>query len=117
MESDIEENYWRRIREFQWLPSDTILVKIPITPKLVPKLDEYLEANDKIRRYSAGANIAWVAWPQPLDSLDNFLKEENLAGLTILGSTDQIRIGAWEPGVFYQRVKDALDPSGKWAKV
>jgi glycolate oxidase FAD binding subunit len=117
MESEFEENYWRKIREFQWLPNDTILVKIPITPKLVPKLDEYLEANDKIRRYSAGANVAWVAWPQPLDSLDNFLKQENLAGLTILGSTDQIRIGAWEPGVFYQRVKDALDPSGKWAKV
>ncbi len=117
MDSDKEESYWRKIREFQWLPDDNSLIKIPLTPKLVPKLDEFLEANNTIRRYSVGANIAWVAWPQQVDNLDHFLKGENLAGLTILGSTDQIRIGAWEPGVFYQRVKKALDPSGKWAKV
>ena len=117
MESDKEQNYWDKIREFQWLPNDTILVKIPITPKLVPKLDQFLEANGRIRRYSAGANVAWVAWPQPLDSLDQFLKQEDLSGLSILGSTDQIRLGAWNPGVFDQRIKNALDPSGKWVKV
>ena len=117
MDSDKEESYWRKIREFQWLPDDTSLIKIPLTPKLVPKLDEFLEANNTIRRYSVGANIAWVAWPQQVDNLDHFLKGENLAGLTILGSNDQIHIGAWDPGVFYQRVKEALDPSGKWEKV
>jgi hypothetical protein len=117
MESNKEQNYWDKIREFQWLPNDTILVKIPITQKLVPKLDQFLEANGRIRRYSAGANVAWVAWPQPLDYLDQFLKQENLSGLSILGSSDQIRLGAWNPGGFEQRVKDALDPSGKWVKV
>ena len=117
MDSDKEEHYWRKIREFQWLPDDTSLIKIPLTPKLVLKLDEFLEANNAIRRYSVGANLAWVAWPQQIDKLDYYLKGENLAGLTVLGSTDQSRIGAWEPGVFYQRIKDALDPSGKWARV
>jgi glycolate oxidase FAD binding subunit len=117
MDSNKEENYWRKIREFQWLPDDTSLIKIPLTPKLVPKLDKFLEANDTVRRYSAGANIAWVAWPHQIDNLHHYLKGENLAGLTILGSTDQSRIGLWKPGVFSQRIKEALDPSGKWATV
>ena len=117
MDGNEEENYWRVIREFQWLPDDTSLIKIPLTPQLVPNLDEFLEANDAIRRYSAGANLAWVAWPHHIDDLNHYLKGEHLAGLTILGSTDQRRIGATEPGVFYQRIKDALDPSGKWARV
>ena len=117
MDSAKEENYWRKFREFQWRPDDTSLIKIPLTPKLVPKLDDFLEANNTIRHYSVGANVAWVAWSQQIDHLDQFLKGENLSGLTILGSTDQIRTGAWDPGVFYQRVKEALDPSGKWAEV
>jgi glycolate oxidase FAD binding subunit len=117
MESDQDLIYWDNIREFQWLPIDTILVKIPTTPKLIPKLDQFLEENEIMRRYSAGANVAWVAWPQPLDNLDRFLKQEDLSGLSILGPTNQIRLGASNPGIFDQRIKDALDPSGKWVKV
>lgn len=117
MEGNKEENYWRGVREFQWLPDDNLLIKIPLTSKLIPNLDEFLAANNAIRRYSVGANLAWIAWPQEIDNLEHYLQGENLAGLTILGSTAQCRIGAWEPGVFYQRIKDAIDPSGKWAEV
>jgi hypothetical protein len=117
LDGDVESNYWEHINEFRWLPEDSTLVKVPLTPKLVLDLDEFLQQNGSIRRYSVGANVAWIAWSKPLDKLDQHLKDSNLAGLTILGPADQIRLGAWNSGNFYQRIKKALDPKGKWAEV
>lgn len=117
LDGDVESKYWEHINEFRWLPEDSTLVKIPLTPKLVPDLDEFLEQNGSNRRYSVGANVAWVAWSESLDKLDQHLKDSNLAGLTVLGSADQIRLGARDNGNFYQRIKKALDPNEKWAEV
>jgi glycolate oxidase FAD binding subunit len=117
VESNKELNYWRDIQEFKWLPKNSLLIKIPITPKDVSKIEHFLKENESVHRYSVGANVCWVAWQKSLDSLDQFLMQENLSGLTILGSTNKTRLGASKTGEFYQRVKDALDPSGKWAKV
>ncbi|MGB7095623.1 MAG: FAD-binding protein [Anaerolineales bacterium] len=114
---DPETEYWESLNEFDWVPEGTVLVKIPLTPKFVPQLDEFLNSNHAIRHYSVGANVAWVALSQPLNLLDQKLKELNLMGLTVLGSADQIRLGVWEPGGFYRRIKNALDPSGLWLEV
>jgi glycolate oxidase FAD binding subunit len=117
MEIGEEQKYWENIRELQWLPGDSALVKIPLTPRILPKIDQFLKSNNTIRRYSAGANVAWVAWSQSLEILDHFLTQNELSGLVILGSTDPVHLGTWNLGEFYQRVKDALDPSGKWAEI
>lgn len=117
IQGDDEIGYWQNIREFDWLNEDTTLVKIPITPRHVPHLEEFLENNVCERRYSVGANIAWVAWSKPIESLDRYLIENGLSGLTILGSPGRSRIGIRKAGSFYQRIKRALDPSGKWAEV
>jgi glycolate oxidase FAD binding subunit len=117
IDGETETKFWETINEFNWVPEDTVLVKIPLIPKQVPALEEFLKHNRVSRRYSAGANLAWVAWSKPISSLDEKLKELDLTGLTILGSTDQVRIGNWEPSVFYQKIKKALDPSGLWAEV
>ncbi len=117
LDGEAESMYWEHINEFRWLPKDSTLVKVPLTPRLVPDLDEFLQQNDSIRRYSVGANVAWIAWSKPLDRLDQYLKDSNLTGLPILGSADRIRLGAWDTGNFYQRIKKALDPNGKWAEV
>ncbi|MBE9475137.1 MAG: hypothetical protein IMY85_09625, partial [Chloroflexi bacterium] len=117
LDGEAESMYWEHINEFRWLPEDSTLVKVPLTPKLVPDLDEFLQQNRSIRRYSVGANVAWIAWSKPLNKLDQHLKDSNLAGLTILGSADLIRLGAWDTGNFYQRIKNALDPDEKWTEV
>jgi glycolate oxidase FAD binding subunit len=117
LEGDAEAEYWEELVEFNWVPKEAILVKIPLTSKLVPELDTFLQQNEAVRRYSVGANVAWVAWSKPLEILDQHLKEVQLVGLTILGSTNQTHLGVWESGSFYQRIKKALDPTGKWAEV
>jgi len=117
LKGEQETKYWQEINEFLWVPEGSVLVKIPLNPAHVPILEEFLMLSRTLRRYSAGANVAWVAWSKSLKSLDEKLKELNLMGLTILGSADQVRLGAWERGIFYQKIKAALDPSGLWAEV
>jgi glycolate oxidase FAD binding subunit len=117
LDDDAESIYWEHLNEFQWLPDGTVLVKVPITPKFVPIVEAFLNQFGLIRRYSVGANVAWIAWSGPLDKLDKHLQESNLSGLIILGSSGKIRLGAWKPGIFYQRIKKALDPLDKWIEV
>jgi len=117
LDGETESSYWENITEFRWLPEDSILVKVPLTPKLVPNLDGFLQQNKTIRRYSIGANVAWITWSKSIEILDQHLKDTNLAGLTILGSCDQIYLGAWDSEKFYQRIKTALDPNNKWVEV
>lgn len=117
LDGEADSIYWEHINEFDWLSEDMVLIKVPLTPKLVLDLDEFLDQQGSIRRYSVGANVAWIGWSGSVNKLDKHLKESNLTGLTILGSTDQIRLGAWNPGNFYLRIKKALDPLEKWAEV
>jgi glycolate oxidase FAD binding subunit len=117
MDGDEELKYWDRINEFAWVPENSLLIKVPITPSIVAKLDEFLNQNEVPRRYSVGANVAWIAWSKPLHIIDGYLKDSNLVGLTILGEASQNRFGAWDAGNFYRRIKKALDPIGKWAEV
>lgn len=117
LDGEDEVGYWQEINEFAWLPDDSLLIKIPITPSTVARLDEFLKQNGVPRRYSAGANVAWIAWSEDPDIIDSHLKALNLVGLTILGESNQNRLGSWDYGNFYQRIKKALDPIGKWAEV
>lgn len=117
IDGEDEVDYWHNEREFNWIGADSILVKIPVTPKLLPELDDFLARCDCERRYSVGANVAWVAWSQPVDSLDQFLNQKRLSGRAILGTTQRSMMGSGNTGSFYQRIKRALDPDGKWAEV
>jgi hypothetical protein len=91
------------------------LVKIPLTPSRLPSLDERLAGQGATRRYSAGANLAWVAWPASLQILDEILAGENLSGLAILGETGGPLIGVRGGSSFAQRVRKALDPLHKFS--
>ena len=112
-----EKNYWEVINEFSWVQEETLLIKVPITPSSVAPLDKFLGRDKSKRRYSNGANVAWIAWSKPIELIDQKLTELKLGGLTVLGKTDQVRLGFQKSGIFYQRIKNALDPVGKWAEV
>jgi glycolate oxidase FAD binding subunit len=117
LQGEEEQGYWDQINDFSWVPEGTLLLKVPITPTSLPALDEYLIQNETARRYSVGANVAWIAWSKPINLIDSFLKESKLEGLPILGKADQMHLGVIDSGNFYQRIKKALDPIGKWAEV
>lgn len=109
-----ETEFWRSLCEFSWLEPGQTLVKVPLTPRRVPGLDEQLAAQGAQRRYGSGANLAWVGWPRPIEPLHRLLQAQGLSGLTILGRLEQPLLGVRVGDSFAQRVKKALDPDDKF---
>lgn len=114
VEGEAEAAIWQEAREFTWVPSGSLLVKVPLTPKRVPTLDEQLVKHNALRRYSVGANLGWVVWSESVEALDIILKEMALSGLILFGADKQTQLGKSTGEVFARRVKDALDPQQRW---
>lgn len=114
---DEEAGLWRAAREFEWLPANCLLVKIPVTPQQVPDLDKRLDQHVAVRRYSAGANVAWVAWPGEAADLEPILISMGLSGLVVIGTAAKPLLGKRTGQEFARRIKRALDPGGKWVEV
>jgi len=89
-----------------------LLVKVPVTAKAIPELDRLLGEAGAARRYSAGANVAWVTWPGTAAALDGLLRSRGLAGLVLAGEADHPLLGITRGDNFRRRVKAALDPAG-----
>ena len=117
LEGSQEQSYWDGIREFSWVKKENYLVKVPMTPKKVSQLDHFLDEQSAKRRYSVGANLAWIDWGNSLAQLDQKLIELNLTGLVVLGSPGKVRLGELKSVAFAKRVKTALDPQGRWLEI
>ena len=112
---DEDATIWHTARELAWVPAQTTLVKVPLTPKRIPSLQIALAPYELTVRYSAGGNVAWVAWPASLDILDGLLKKQGLRGLILLGEPiAQPLLGVPLDAIFAPRVRQALDPAGKF---
>lgn len=117
IEGEGEAALWEEAREFTWVPEAAALVKIPLTPRRLVELEPWLEENGALRRYAAGANLAWVAWPGEIEALDRRLAELALSGLVVLGRPGCPRLGLRNGVPFARRVKRALDPHERWLEV
>lgn len=117
IEGNQEMEYWSEIREFSWLPNNCSLVKVPLTPNRVTKIDAFLSARNIKRRYTVGANLAWIGWDGPIEDLDKYLMESGLSGLVVIGSPGHPQLGFRENGSFTHRIKQALDPLGRWIEI
>ncbi len=115
-QEEAEAELWRAARHFSWAPREHLLVKIPLTPRRVLPLERELQAQGAMRRYSIGANLAWVAWPTHEERLDEILKGLGLSGLVILGQSQRCLLGVHSGEAFAQRVRQALDPLGKFIR-
>jgi glycolate oxidase FAD binding subunit len=105
---------WEEAREFRWVPPGWTLVKVPVTPRRLPELEGELARGQSLRRYSAGGNVAWVAWPEDVSPLAAVLDRLGLRGLRVLGPPGPPFLGRPEPDGFGRRVKQALDPLGRF---
>jgi glycolate oxidase FAD binding subunit len=107
---------WEDVTEFGWVPRPWNLVKVPLTPKRIPALEDALLALDPgaLRRYSGGGQVAWVATSATPAALSPALEQLGLAGLVILGPKADVRLGARPGESFERRVKAAMDPTGKF---
>jgi glycolate oxidase FAD binding subunit len=119
LEGEEEGALWRDVRDFAWVAEDAAVVKVALVAKRVPQLEAKLEPLAVERRYGAGANIAWLAWPEerPAQELDELLRPLGLAGVFLTGSPERPMVGAHAGGAFAQRVKSALDPSGRFPEL
>jgi glycolate oxidase FAD binding subunit len=114
LEAGPEAELWRQAGEFEWLPAGNLLVKVPLTPGRLPALDGRLAQDGAVRRYAAGANLAWVGWPGEPAELDALLGSLDMEGLVVLGPAGRPRLGRRSGQSFAQRIKKALDPQGKF---
>ncbi len=109
-----ESALWRDARELAWAPEGWALVKVPVTPKKVASLESGLAPLTARRRYSIAGQVAWLATPEPA-GLDAFLTTNGLSGLTFRGPAGKPRLGLRVGEPFENRVKQALDPLGRFA--
>jgi len=110
-----DHELWRAVCEFRWAPLGFSLVKVPLTPKRVPLLEKKLAGSGALRRYSVGANLGWIAWPEALNNLDGLLAELGLSGLQITGDGGKPLLGVQVGKAFAHRVRQALDPDRKFS--
>jgi glycolate dehydrogenase FAD-binding subunit len=112
LEGEHDEQLWAAAAAFAWVPPGHALVRVAVTVRTVPALEERLATNGARARYSNGANVAWVAWPseRPLHHLDQGLRSLGLAGMPLTGAADRTLLGAVPGGAFAERIRRALDP-------
>ena len=114
-----EAEVWQAARELSWAAPDAALVKVPLTPQRIPALDAALERHAARRRYSVGGNLAWVAWPAPLNKLDALLTAQGLSAVALLGANPTGRpiLGKQPDATFMRYIKQALDPGGRFLEL
>ena len=113
-----EGEAWRDAAELGWAPAGWSLVKVPLTPGRIAALEETLAGREVRRRYSAGGQVAWLAFPESPAWLDAPLAGLELGGLVYRAAGDEgyrLRLGRRTGEVFEERVRQALDPGGRFA--
>jgi hypothetical protein len=83
----------------------------------VPALDAAL--GGARARYSNGANVAWIAWPDDRDlaGLDAALLDLGLPGMPLTGAPAGPLLGARHGGAFLERLRSALDPDRRFLEI
>lgn len=105
---------WEQINGLSWLPAGTQLVKLPLTPQRIGLLEGRF--TPQARRYSAAGNVAWLA-VDDLEALDAVLRDIDLTGLVMVGQSERLYLGERKGLPLAQRVKQALDPHGRFLAV
>jgi glycolate oxidase FAD binding subunit len=119
LHGDVERDYWRGVDGFCWAAGSAALVKTPLNALQVGALDQKLAGLGLRRRYSVAGNAAWIALPQAdqLPSLDSALTAMNLGGVVVRGQAGRPLLGVRNGEPFYRRVKQALDPDGRFGEL
>ena len=104
---------WEAINDLSWVDEAQTLIKVVLSPKQIPTLDNDLQNLNIQRRYSVGGNIAWLTTDDVV-ALFAILDKHQLTGLPILGQSDSPIIGQPIDNVLSERVKHVFDPENKF---
>jgi glycolate oxidase FAD binding subunit len=116
---DFDDTIWDHVREFRWVPSGHGVVKIPLAPLDIIKLEKAVATYDADipRRYSVGGNLVWLGWPPSLSEpeLARLLATVNRPALTIRGEWLQPLYSGNNGEAFADRLRSVFDPDGKFS--
>ena len=107
---------WSELREFRWAHAGGALVKVAVTPAVVPALDTAARSLDGTRVHvSVGGNVAFVSLPPavPPAALHERLRALGLRGVTLCGNAP-LWCGARSTPAIAAAVKQALDPQNRF---
>jgi len=107
---------WSDMREFRWAYDQGVLVKIVLTPKVLPSFAHALEPIEGVRIHiSAGGNMAFVSLPgaEQAPLLNQVLQTLSLSGVTLSGKAP-LWCGTQPRHEIAQAVKSALDPENRF---
>ena len=113
-ELEDESIFWDDINRVEWASDEENLVKIPLPPKQLRRLDQ-TESISSAHYFSAG-NVALVT-SNDLEDLGEALTEQGLNGLVLKGEASRPILGKRSWTSLAQRVKGALDPDNKFLGV
>jgi glycolate oxidase FAD binding subunit len=107
---------WAELREFRWAHAGGVLVKVAITPSVVPSLDAAAHSLDGTKvHYSAGGNVAFVSLPSsvPATALQERLRALSLPAVSLSGNSP-LWCGTRTNSAIAPAVKQALDPQNRF---
>ncbi len=110
--------FWAAVNRCEWAPAAGVLVKVPLSPRQVPRLESELAAAGRAilpeRRYTAAGNAAWLS-ATDVPILAATLHDQKLTGLVLRGAAPAEPIIGRRPALtLAERVKKALDPLNKF---
>lgn len=122
-----EVSYWQGVNQFSWAPEEQLLARVPLNVARLPGLDARLEQQGWRRRYSTAGNVAWITGSVPLASLNAILVDLELPGLLLRSEPvpsgepvppgQQLLLGTVPDNPFARRVKQVLDPHGRFPRL
>lgn len=118
LSGDEESAGWAARRELRQLPPGGCAIKVPVTPKIIPLLEQRLSGiPGLVSHYSVAGNVACLCASSPSDlpAVSAALAELNLRGMTFMGDRNA---PLW-PGRHPQTqvsaaLKSAFDPLGRF---
>ncbi|MFP6694704.1 MAG: FAD-binding protein [Pirellulales bacterium] len=114
----VGEDSWADVREFGWVPVGHGVLKIPLAPLDILKVEQFIATLDTSipRRYSGGGNVAWLGWPEGLSEshLVEMLTAIDRPALAVTGRWSRPLFGAVRGQAFAERLRTVFDPSGKF---
>ena len=117
LKGDDDAQVWRDAREFQWLPDDHSLVKMPITSGQIPEVEQALSSffDHLPCRYSVGGNVVWIGWPHSLEhtDLNRLCQRLDRSVMILTGSWSDPLRGPRSGQPFLQRMLTVFDPQSK----
>jgi len=112
---DDDARIWSEARELAWASASDALVRVPVTPAVIGRFDADIARLDAARRYTIGANLAWVSAPfSAVPALHDILKAAGLTGQVIRGPRGPAFIGVTGSNAVEARLRQVLDPDGRF---